>query len=192
METSVIVLSVVVLLFAAVSAVLGFIAETTKLTPDDIKYSGGVCVYPAKPAYVLGICAAALLAAAQIIASVAGCGCCHKPPQGGGASESLLIAAVLAVAGYVQGVVWNAATTRDAVTVGWLIECHYLKGAVFRRAALLGLAAAVLGICSYAMLRAPAASGAEHIKPDGQQPAAGGEAQNPQFPPQVQAHAPVV
>ncbi|RCV17561.1 hypothetical protein SETIT_3G229600v2 [Setaria italica] len=196
MDTSVIALSVVVLLFAVASAVLGFIAETTKLNPDEIKYSGGVCVYPAKPAYALGICAAALLAAAQIIASVAGVSGCFKP-QGGApgpkrkkaVSSAVLswILAVVAVASYAQGVVWNdAATTRDAVTDGWFIKCHYLKGAVFRRAALLGLAAAVLGICAYAILRERPAG--DEPKPDGQQPAVG-EVQNTRTPPpQVQAH----
>ncbi|PAN19352.1 hypothetical protein PAHAL_3G267700 [Panicum hallii] len=194
MEGSVIVLSVVVLLFAVASAVLGFMAEASKLTPADIKYSGGVCVYPAKPAHVMGICAAALLAAAQVIASAAGVCCgCSKVPRGGGAagpklkkavSSAILswVVAVVAAASYAQGVAWNAATTRDAVTDGWFIKCHYLKGAVFRRAALLGLVAAVLGICSYAMLRGPASAAAEP-KPDGQQQPAAGQAQNPHHPP---------
>ena len=90
---------------------------------------------------------------------------------------------MVAAASYAQGVAWNAATTRGAVRDGWFVRCHYLKGAIFRRAALLGLAAAVLGICSYAMLRERPASGAAEPKPDdGQQPAAG-QAQNPSYPP---------
>jgi hypothetical protein len=60
------------------------------LQPDEIQFdeSAGVCVYPAKPAYALGICALPLLVAAMVISTVAG-GCfgCVKP-QGGGASGS--------------------------------------------------------------------------------------------------------
>ncbi|CAN6332943.1 unnamed protein product [Urochloa humidicola] len=196
MDASVVVLSVVVLLFAVASAVLGFMAESKTLTPDEINYSGGVCVYPAKPAYMLGICAAALLAAAQIIVSVAGvcCGCVKQrggvpgPKRKKAASSIVLswVAAVAAAASYAQGVSWNAATTRGAIVDGLLIECHYLRAAVFRRAALLGLAAAVLGICAYAILRERPG---DEPKPDGQQPAVG-EAQNAQhqvapLPPQV-------
>ncbi|CAN6350900.1 unnamed protein product [Urochloa humidicola] len=185
MDATVVVLSVLVLLIAVASAVLGFIAESKTLNPDEIEYSGGVCVYPAKPAYTLGICAAALLAVAQVIVSVAGvCYGCFKPRGGAPAgtkrkkaATSIVlswVAAVAAAASYAQGVSWNAATTRGAVVDGLLIECHYLKAAVFRRAALLGLAAAVLGICAYAILRERPG---EEPKPDGQQPAVG--------PPQV-------
>ncbi|CAL4908389.1 unnamed protein product [Urochloa decumbens] len=205
MDASVVVLSVVVLLFAVASAVLGFVAESKTLTPDEIKYSGGVCVYPAKPAYMLGICAAALLVAAQVIASVASLCCSCFKPRGGAtgpklkkAASSIVLswvaAAAAAAASYAQGVSWNAATTRDAVVDGLFIkQCEYLRGAVFMRAALLGLAAAVLGICAYAILRERPA-GDEEPKPDGQQPAVGG-AQNAQQQvaplPQVQAHAQV-
>ncbi|CAL5095140.1 unnamed protein product [Urochloa decumbens] len=201
MDASVAVLSVVVLLFAVASAVLGFMAESKTLTPDEIEYSGGVCVYPAKPAYTLGICAAALLVAAQIIVSVAGVCCgCFKPRGGGApgpkrkkAASSIVlswVAAAAAAASYAQGVSWNAATTRGAVVDGLLIKCEYLRGAVFRRAALLGLAAAVLGICAYAILGERPA-GDEPKPDDGQQPAVG-HAQNAQqqqvapiTPPQV-------
>lgn len=59
------------------------------LQPDEIQFheSTGVCVYPAKPAYTLGICALPLLVAAMAISTVAG-GCfgCVKPQ--GGASRS--------------------------------------------------------------------------------------------------------
>ncbi|CAL4908388.1 unnamed protein product [Urochloa decumbens] len=200
MEASVVVLSVVVLLFAVASAVLGFIAESKTLTPDDINYAGGVCFYPAKPAYMLGIRAVALLAAAQIIASVASLCCVCFNPRGGAtgpnlkkAASSIVLSWIFAVAAavsYAQGVSWNAATTRPAFVDGFglLIKCEYLRGAVFTRAALLGLAAAVLGICAYAILRErPAGDGP---KPDhGQQPAVG-HAQNTQqqvapAPPQV-------
>nr|CAB3461365.1 unnamed protein product [Digitaria exilis] len=135
METSVVVLSVVVLLFAVASAVLG--------------------LSPRPQSYVLGICAAVLMVAAQIIASVAGacCCCCLKPSQQGGASSPKWKKAIISAgSGGAGGGGLRAGRGvergHDAVTVGWLIECHYLKGAVFRRAALLGLAAAVLGICS--------------------------------------------
>ncbi|CAL5095141.1 unnamed protein product [Urochloa decumbens] len=206
MDASVVVLSVVVLLFAVASAVLGFIAESKTLTPDDINYAGGVCVYPAKPAYMLGIRAVALLAAAQIIASAASLCCvCFNPRAGGAtgpklkkAASSIVLSWIFAVAAavsYAQGVSWNAATTRRPVVDGFglFISCEYLSGAVFVRAALLGLAAAVLGVCAYAILREQSA-GEEPPKPDGQQPVVGG-AQNAQQQvaplPQVQAHAQV-
>ncbi|KAL6848821.1 hypothetical protein ACP4OV_021404 [Aristida adscensionis] len=211
METSVIVLSIVVGLFAVASAVVGFIAEANRLTPDDIQFSDGVCVYPAKPAFVLGICAVALLLVAQIIGTVAGCFGCCKPQATDAAPESRRwvkkaistyvlswIAAGMAVGSYLYGVSWNAATTRGAVTLVWDAYCHYLKGGVFRRGALLSLAAGVLAISSYAMLRSPRAAPGAELKPDGQQPGtagvAVGEAQNThQFahPPQGRAQAQV-
>lgn len=65
--------------------------------------------------------------------------------------------AVVAVADYVRGVRWNAATTRDAVVMGFLdYGCQYLKGNGFARAAALTLVAAVLGIRSFTMLLTPA------------------------------------
>lgn len=72
------------------------------------------------------------------------------------------IAAIVAGVSFVQGAAWNAPVTRDTAPL-----CYYLKDGVFRRAAVLSLAAAVFGIKSYIMLRAAAAV---EPKPDGQQP----------------------
>lgn len=122
----------------------------------------------------------------MIISTVAGsCFGCVKP-QGGGASGSRRakgvvcsvaswIAAAVAVADYVRGVRWNAATTRDAVAMGlYEYGCHYLKGAGFATAAVLTLVAAALGIRSFTMLLTPApapAAGAEPKHDGGEQPA---------------------
>jgi hypothetical protein len=79
------------------------------------------------------------------------------------------VAAVLAEIFYLQGVSWNAPVTREASE-----GCYYAKDGVFRRAAFLSIAATVLGIKSYLMLRAAAAPGAVagpssagEVKPDG-------------------------
>ncbi|KAF0925604.1 hypothetical protein E2562_017188 [Oryza meyeriana var. granulata] len=127
-------------------------------------------MYPANAAFVLGICAVLLLAVAQIIvSSVAGCCGCCKPRAGASESRRIVgivcsvfswIAAIVAGVSFVQGAAWNAPVTRDTVPL-----C-YLKDGVFRRAAVLTLVAAVLGIKSYIMLRAAAAG---EPKPDGQQ-----------------------
>ncbi|XP_052155122.1 uncharacterized protein LOC127773136 [Oryza glaberrima] len=172
METGVFVVSAVVGLFAVASAVLGFIAEEKKLTPEDIDVSSGECEYPANAAFVLGICAVLLLAVAQIIvSSVAGCCGCCRPRAGASESRRVTgivcsvfswIAAIVAGVSFVQGAAWNAPVTRDTAPL-----CYYLKDGVFRRAAVLSLAAAVFGIKSYIMLRAATAV---EPKPDGQQP----------------------
>nr|CAB3461364.1 unnamed protein product [Digitaria exilis] len=97
MDAAVIVLSFVVGLFGVASAVLGFIAERTKLTPRDIDvdFYTGECQYPANPAYLLALIAVPLLAVAQVIASLAAgcCGCC-RPRHG--ASESKRVAGIIA------------------------------------------------------------------------------------------------
>ncbi|KAL6610271.1 hypothetical protein ACP70R_040240 [Stipagrostis hirtigluma subsp. patula] len=204
MESGVIVLSAVVGLFGVLSAVLGFIAEATKLRAHDITVSRSECVYPSNPAFALGLCAVLLLAVAQITVSAAGgcCGCC-RPRGGAGESKRVMgivcsvlswIAAVIAGAFYLQGAAWNAPVTRETSDYG----CYYLKGGVFTRAAVLTLAATVLGIKSYILLtRAPApapapvaapttaAAGVEP-KPEGQYPAAVGL---PQWPAQGYAQA---
>ncbi|XP_047093330.1 uncharacterized protein LOC124705672 [Lolium rigidum] len=165
METSTIVLFVVVGFLGLGSTVLGFIAESTKLTRGDIKVSMTKCIYPANPAFALGLVAAILLLVAQIIVSaVTGCcGCCK--PRGGGFSGSKRtisivfavlswIAAALAELYFLQGAAWNAPVTREAAE-----GCYYARNGVFRRAALLSIVATVLGIKSYLLLRAAAAQG---------------------------------
>ncbi|PUZ65835.1 hypothetical protein GQ55_3G257500 [Panicum hallii var. hallii] len=191
MDVGVIVLTLVVGLFGVASAVLGFIAERTKLTWDDVDVDRftGECDYPANPAYLLSLIAIPLLAVAMIIASLAGgcCGCC-RPRHG--ASESKRIvgiiaavlswkAALLAGAFYANGAVWNFPVTRYDTT--W---CRLLRDGYFRLPALLSLAATALAIMSYAMLRArpppaptaPAAAGASGPKPDVPQEPPVGEA----------------
>ncbi|KAM3404301.1 hypothetical protein ACQJBY_007411 [Aegilops geniculata] len=169
MKTGVIILSVVVAVFGVASAVLGFIAEGTKLTPNDIKISRNECVYPDNPAYALGLVAALLLLVAQITASAVGgcCGCCK--PRGAGFSGSkssrskrliglgaLLclvswIAALIAEWFFLQGALGNAPVTRGT-TQGPGRGCTYLKDGVFRMGAILSIVATVLGIISYIVL----------------------------------------
>ncbi|GJN14503.1 hypothetical protein PR202_gb01342 [Eleusine coracana subsp. coracana] len=124
---AVIVFSVVARLLSLASVVLGFIADTKKLKPNDIYYSQGKCVYPSNPAFGLGIVALSLLVAAQIIVSLVGC-CSGN----GGATGSRRVwgnvcyalswvAAVIAVVLYVQGVVWSAATTRSPEVISTML-----------------------------------------------------------------------
>ncbi|TVU19513.1 hypothetical protein EJB05_35664 [Eragrostis curvula] len=161
MRTGEIVISVAVALLGVASAVLGFIAEATKLSPDDINVSRGGCVYPATPAFPLALCAVLLLAMATLIASFAGgcCGCCRRH-TGASRSRRLIgilasvlswIAALTAASFFLQGAAWNAPATRDAAN-----GCYFLKSGVFTRAAVLSLVAAALGIVSYLMLTRPA------------------------------------
>ncbi|CAD6333717.1 unnamed protein product [Miscanthus lutarioriparius] len=185
MDIGVIVLSLVVGLFGLASAVLGFIAERTKLTGHDIDIDvyTGECDYPANPAYLLAPIAIPLLAVAMIIASLAGgcCGCC-RPRHGASESKRVIgivcavlswIAALIAGVIYANGVAWNLPVTRyDA----W---CRLLRDGYLRTAALLSLAATALAITSYSMLRAQAApapaaaaAGASRPKPDGSYPPA--------------------
>ncbi|CAN6332946.1 unnamed protein product [Urochloa humidicola] len=187
METGVtVLLAIMVGLFGVTSAVLGFIAESKRLTTGDIRLSGNECVYPTTPAHALGVCAILLLMVAQIIASVAGgcCGCCRPD---GCASKSTrrvvgVITSVLAwimavIAGlfYWQGVKWNTAETRPSIFAGGGDECRYLKGGVFVRAAVLSIVSTLLAIKScFFLLRAPAPpaepveGAAAQPKPDGQ------------------------
>ncbi|KAK3138678.1 hypothetical protein QOZ80_5AG0372010 [Eleusine coracana subsp. coracana] len=185
MEAAVIVFSIVARLLSVASVVLGFIADAKKLTPNDIYYSQGKCVYPSNPAFGLGIVALSLLVAAQIIVSLVG-SCLGN----GGATGSRRVwgivcyalswvAAVIAVALYVQGVVWSAATTRSPEASTMLfMRCRFLIGDVFTRAALMSLAATALGAISYTLLRAQAPAAP---------PAAGPSRQKPDFPPTGEA-----
>uniref|UniRef100_R7W183 Uncharacterized protein n=1 Tax=Aegilops tauschii TaxID=37682 RepID=R7W183_AEGTA len=154
METSVIVLSVVVGLFGVGSAVLGFIAEGTKLERNDIGVSKTECVYPGNPAFALGLVAALLLLAAQITVSAAGrcCGCCKPPGR-----RLLRVQAEhrRRLRRPLMGAAWNAPVTREVNT-----GCYFVRDGVFRRAAILSIIATVLGIKSYFLLRAAAATAA--------------------------------
>ncbi|XP_066361334.1 protein VASCULATURE COMPLEXITY AND CONNECTIVITY-like [Miscanthus floridulus] len=185
MDIGAIVLSLVVGLFGLASAVLGFIAERTKLTGHDIDIDvyTGECDYPANPAYLLALIAIPLLAVAMIIASLASgcCGCC-RPRHGASESKRVTgivcavlswIAALIAGVIYANGVAWNLPVTRYD---SW---CRLLRDGYLRMAALLSLAATALAITSYSMLRAqaapapaPAAAGASEPKPDGSYPPA--------------------
>lgn len=75
------------------------------------------------------------------------------------------IAALLAGAFYVEGAVWNFPVTRWNDT--W---CRVLNDGVFRRAALLSLAATALSIASYVMLRARAPAPAAAAGPSEPKP----------------------
>ncbi|CAN6328123.1 unnamed protein product [Urochloa humidicola] len=78
-KTAIIVCSVIGSL-GMFSAILGFSAEGTKLTPYTILVYGDDCIYPQNPALGLGFCAAIFLLVAQVTFSAAGgcCGCCRS------------------------------------------------------------------------------------------------------------------
>ncbi|XBJ10669.1 hypothetical protein VPH35_015487 [Triticum aestivum] len=171
MKITVIVLSVVVALFGVASAVLGFIAEGTKLTRNDIEVYSNECVYPDNPAYALGLLAALLLLLAQITVSAVG-GCCGRcMPRGGGFSRSKAVAkskraigaalcvlswitALIAERFFLVGAAANIPMTRQTSQGR---GCHSIKDGVFMMGAILSIVATVLGIISYIMLYAAAA-----------------------------------
>ncbi|KAL6610278.1 hypothetical protein ACP70R_040247 [Stipagrostis hirtigluma subsp. patula] len=225
METGVTALTVVVGLSGVLSSVLGFIAEDTKLSADDITVSTSQCVYPSNPAFALGLCAVLLLAVAQITASAAGgcCGCCR--PRAGAAESKRVMGIVCSVLSWdsggdrrgvllARGGVERAGDARkysrqrvllrqellDMFQIHCVIHAGLLtersggpspeawRNGVFTRAAVLTLAAAVLGIKSCILLsRTPAPAAGVEPKPEGQYPAAVGL---PQWPAQGYAQAP--
>jgi hypothetical protein len=118
------------------------------------------------------------------------------------------IAALIALAFYLQGAAWNAPVTRGGADG----ECYYLRSGVFRRAGILSLVATALGIVSYILLTrrphgmAASAGYGQGYKPDDghyppvaapgvgmqhQYPAAqqGYDQWQPPYPPPVQASA---
>lgn len=101
------------------------------------------------------------------------------------------VATVISVALYVQGVVWNAATTRAPESRGmFFVHCKYMESSVFTRAALLSLAATGLGVFSYILLRAqaPPAATPSSTAPAAP-PASGPHGPKPDAPPAGEAVA---
>ncbi|OEL29025.1 hypothetical protein BAE44_0009956 [Dichanthelium oligosanthes] len=185
-KTTIIVCSVVGSL-GVLSAIFGFSAEGTKLTPYTILVYGDDCIYPQNPALGLGICAVIFLLVAQItISAVSGCcGCCKsrsipsetKRIVGIVCAVGSWIAAVIAWALLIEGASWNANVVRTNAPF-----CPYLKDGIFAGGGVLTLAATALGITSFIMLRrqpapvevaatTPATSvGATPNRPGGQSP----------------------
>ncbi|XP_062181050.1 uncharacterized protein LOC133885361 [Phragmites australis] len=193
MDKTLIIVSAVVGSLGVLSAILGFSAEGTKLTPSDIIVYGDECIYPQNPALALGVCSAIFLLVAQITISAVGgcCGCCKsraipsetKRIVGIVCAVSSWIAAVIAWVLLVAGAAWNANVSRDTAP-----ECYYLKDGIFAGAAVLTLAATALGITSYVMLPrqpadAAAAAASAPNKPGEQLPPAGIALGHPQIPP---------
>ncbi|CAD6333723.1 unnamed protein product [Miscanthus lutarioriparius] len=157
-KTSIIVCSVIGSL-GLLSAILGFSAEGTKLTPYTILVYGDDCLYPQNPAIGLGICAAIFLIVAQVTFSAVGgcCGCCRSrsiPSEtrrivGIVCAVFSWIAAVIAFALFIEGAAWNA----NVVRVAEAPYCPYLKDGVFAGAGVLALAATALSITSFIMQR---------------------------------------
>uniref|UniRef100_A0A0E0C2H2 Uncharacterized protein n=1 Tax=Oryza meridionalis TaxID=40149 RepID=A0A0E0C2H2_9ORYZ len=201
MDKKVIIVSAVVGSLGLLSAILGFAAESTKITISDVRVSGDECLYPQNPSLRLGLCAAVLLLLAQVtVSAIGGCG----KPRGSGIPSSKTnqvdgivfavaswIAAVIAVVLFVEGAAWNANVARDTAPV-----CYFLKDGVFAAAAVLALAATALGVASYVMLRrqlpddddAPAGAVASWRQPLLHAGIAMG---HPQFPPHPQWHSQV-
>ncbi|RLN30869.1 hypothetical protein C2845_PM05G36980 [Panicum miliaceum] len=187
-KTTIIVCSVVGSL-GVLSSILGFSAEGTKLTPNDILVLGDECIYPQNPALGLGICATIFLLAAQITVTAVGgsCGCCKSRAIPSETKRIIAIvcavvswiAAVIAWALLIQGAAWNANVARVTAP-----DCFYLKDGIFAGGAVFTLAATALGLASFVMLRRqaannPAAAAAVHAT--GQ----------PQFPPAPAANKPI-
>ncbi|CAL4908386.1 unnamed protein product [Urochloa decumbens] len=139
------------------SAIFGFSAEGTKLTPYTILVYGDDCIYPQNPALGLGICAVIFLLVAQVTISVVGgcCGCCKSRSVPSETKRIVCavfswITAVIAWALLIEGAAWNANVVREEAPF-----CPYLKDGIFAGAGVLTLAATALGIASYVMMRAP-------------------------------------
>ncbi|PUZ65838.1 hypothetical protein GQ55_3G257800 [Panicum hallii var. hallii] len=146
------------------SAILGFSAEGTKLTPYTILVHDDDCIYPQNPALGLGICAAVFLLAAQVTSTAVGgcCGCCksRSPSEtkrivGVVCAVVSWIAAAIAWVLLIVGASWNANVVRVAAPY-----CPYLKDGIFAGAGVLSLAATALGIASYVMTRTQRAEAA--------------------------------
>ncbi|CAL4900945.1 unnamed protein product [Urochloa decumbens] len=187
------------------SAILGFSAEGTKLTPYTILVYGDDCIYPPNPALGLGVCAAIFLLLAQVTFSAAGgcCGCCtsRSIPSETKRFASIVcavfswIAAVIAWALLIEGASWNASVVRETAPF-----CPYLKDGIFTGAGVLSLAATAFGVASIVMLRRhpaapvaapPAVVGIPISKPGEQSPAPAGVAiGQPPLVPQPQPSKP--
>jgi hypothetical protein len=187
-KTTIIVCSVVGSL-GVLSSILGFSAEGTKLTPNDILVLDDECIYPQNPALGLGICATIFLLAAQITVTAVGgcCGCCKSRAIPSETKRIIAIvcavvswiAAVIAWALLIQGAAWNANVARVTAP-----DCFYLKDGIFAGGAVLTLAATALGLTSFVMLRRQTANNptaAPAVHATGQ----------PQFPPASAANKPI-
>ncbi|CAN6346706.1 unnamed protein product [Urochloa humidicola] len=161
MDKTTITVCAVVGSLGVLSAIFGFSAEGTKLTPYTILVYGDYCIYPQNPALGLSICAVIFLVVAQVTISAAGgcCGCC-KPRSTPSETKRIVgivcavfswIAAVISWALLIYGATWNA----NEVRVGAAPYCRCLDDGVFAGAGVLTLAATALGLASYIMMRTP-------------------------------------
>ncbi|CAL4893737.1 unnamed protein product [Urochloa decumbens] len=186
-KTTIIVCSVVGSL-GVLSAILGFSAEGTKLTPNDILVFDDECIYPQNPALGLGVCATIFLLVAQItVTAVSGCcGCCKSRAFPSETKRIVAIvcavaswiAAVIAWALLIQGAAWNANVARATAP-----SCFYLKDGIFAGGAVLTLAATALGLASFIMLRRQPAANAPAT-------AVHATTGQPQFPPAAAQNKP--
>lgn len=195
-----IIVCVVIGALGVLSAILGFAAEGTKLTPSDIvvSYYGTSCYYPPSPALGLGVCAAIFLLVTQITAAAVS-GCCGFCKSRGaihtGTKRTVIvvcavfswIATVIAWGLLIRGAYWNTNVVREAAG-RW--RCYYITGGIFATAGVFTLAATALSITSYIMLQrqlnaaapAAAAAAAPAPKPEEQSPPAVIAMGTPQFP----------
>ncbi|CAN6346716.1 unnamed protein product [Urochloa humidicola] len=204
MDKTTMIVCTVVGSLGVLSAILGFSAEGTKLTPYTILVYGDECIYPQKPALGLGICAVIFLVVAQVTISAVGgcCGCCRSPSIPSETKRIVAvvcavfswIAAVIAWALLIVGASWNANVVREAAPF-----CPYLKDGIFAGGAVLALAATALGLTSFVMLRkqpveeaAPVASpgGGTPNKPGEQSPSNEVVMGHPSLPPQSKVQHP--
>lgn len=135
-----ILISLVVGFLGLLAAVLGVVAEAKRVKPDDIVvHSNGTCSYPTSPSEALGIVAALVLLAAQLIANAApGCVCCCGGLYSSSCKKTIAIiclviswiTCIVAFSSLMAGAVLSGPymTTTDSLGN---ISCSYVRPGVF-------------------------------------------------------------
>ncbi|KAG2239308.1 hypothetical protein Bca4012_024053 [Brassica carinata] len=164
METSKVVMCVVVSLLGLISALTGFAAESNKIEEYEVNVttSGSLtrCSYPRSMAYTLGLNSAVFLVLAQIVVSVgSGCFCCRKGPS---PSRSKWIISLtcfivswftfaIALLLLLSGAVLNGERTEDSASPD-IYFCYIVRTGVFSTASVLSIVTIALGIVYYLCL----------------------------------------
>lgn len=141
-----------------ISAILGFLAEATRIKASDVQpRASGRCHYPKSPALSFGLGAAVSLMVAQaIINTVAGCLCCRRnSPPSTSVNWSLAlisytvswIAFIIAFLLLLTGAALNDQKSEESMYFG--DYCYVVKPGVFSAGAVLSLASVALGIFYY-------------------------------------------
>ncbi|KAI3704811.1 hypothetical protein L1987_75040 [Smallanthus sonchifolius] len=158
MDRRSIVVCTLVAFLGLLSAILGFVAEATRIKGSQVKFSSpSECVYPRSPAMALGLTAAIFLMFAQIIINFAtGCICCTRRPHHSSPNWTLSLICfvfswftfVIAFLLLLSGAALNDEHGEENIYFG-SYYCYVVKPGVFAGAASLSLASVVLGIVYY-------------------------------------------